>query len=150
MADQIEMSTAEVPAQNTFRQTFHVFAKAVLAPRKNTFSFADIKNNSNLPTQQSANGNFRLPGVNTTWIPFDENMAKSTDRAATFITWPKQMIQKPEEMVSSGFYYTGCGDVVQCFYCGISLKHWCRTDSVHVEQSKHSPSCKFILMTHQK
>ena len=27
MADQIEMSTAEVPAQNIFRQTFHVFGK---------------------------------------------------------------------------------------------------------------------------
>ena len=51
MANQIEMSTAEVPAQNTFRQTFHVFGKAVLAPRKNTFSFADFENNSNLPTQ---------------------------------------------------------------------------------------------------
>ena len=104
MADQIEMSTAEVPVQNIFRQTFHVFGK-VLAPRKNTFSFADIENNSNLTTQQSANGNFHLPGVNTTWIPFDEKMAKFTDRAATFITWPKQMIQKPDKMVSSGFYY---------------------------------------------
>ena len=150
MANQIEMSTAEVPAQNIFRQTFHLFGKAVLEPRKNTFSFADIKNNSNLPTQQSANGNFHLPGVNTTWIPFNETKAKSTDRAAMFITWPKQMIQKPDEMVSSGFYYTGCGDVVQCFYCGISLKHWCHTDSVNVEHSKHSPSCKFILMTHRK
>ena len=75
MADQIEMSTAEVPAQNIFRQTFHVFGK-VPAPRKNTFSFADIENNSNLATQQSANGNFHLPGVNTTWIPFNEKMAK--------------------------------------------------------------------------
>ena len=120
MADQIEMSTAEVPAQNIFRQTFHVFGK-VPAPRKNTFSFADIENNGNLPTQQSANSNFCLPVVNTTWIPFDEKMAQSTDRAATFITWPKQMIQKPDKMVSSGFYYTGCGHVVQCFYCGISL-----------------------------
>ena len=57
MAHQIEMSTAEVPAQNIFRQTFHVFGK-VPAPQKNTFSFADVKNNSNLPTQQFANGNF--------------------------------------------------------------------------------------------
>ena len=77
-------------------------------------------------------------------------MANSTDRAVTFNSWPRQIVQKPGEMASSGFYYTGRGDVVQCFYCSIHLKHWEQTDRPDVEHKRHSPECKFLAMSHRK
>ena len=77
-------------------------------------------------------------------------MANSTDRSHTFITWPKQMSQKRHEMVTSGFYYTGRGDVVQCFHCGLALKHWDSTDCVDAEHRKYAADCKFLLMVRGK
>ena len=150
MAHQIEMSTADAPAQNVFHQTINLFGRPI--PSKTTFSFG------NPPTPAAAtatsqketvngNNNFRLPvKVNTTWTPFNMEMANSTDRSNTFITWPKQMSQKRHEMVTSGFYYTGRGDVVQCFHCGLALKHWDSTDCVDAEHRKYAADCKFLLM----
>lgn len=163
MAHQIEMSTADAPAQNAFHQTINLFGRPL--PAKTTFSFGNAaKQNGNLSTpapaattvtsqKETVNdyNNFRLPvKVNTTWTPFNMEMANSTDRSHTFITWPKQMTQKRDEMVTSGFYYTGRGDVVQCFHCGLALKHWDSTDCVHVEHRKYAADCKFLLMVRGK
>ena len=156
MVEQIEMSTAEAPAQNAFCQTFNFFGRAI--PMRSTFTFGSIQptiNRNDEKTNNSSNskGNdviTRKVEVNTTWMPYNEAMANSSDRAATFLPWPRQIIQKPDQMVSSGFYYTGHGDVVQCFYCGISLKHWSCTDTVDVEHQRHSPSCKFLVTVHRK
>ena len=157
MAHQIEMSTADAPAQNVFHQTINLFGRPI--PSKTTFSFGNAaKQNGNPPaptpataTSQketvNADNNFCLPvQVNTTWTPFNVDMANSTDRSHTFITWPKQMSQKRHEMVTPGFYYTGRGDVVQCFHCGLALKHWDSTDCVDAEHRKYAADCKFLLM----
>ena len=149
MTDQIEMSTAEAPAQNSFRQTVNFFGRPV--PLRTTFTFGPVQpgvNDNKMPVNN--NSSYRPVEVNTTWMPYNERMANSINRAETFISWPKQIVQKPDQMVSSGFYYTGRGDVVQCFYCGISLKHWSRTDVVDAEHRKHSPSCKFLVMARCK
>ena len=142
MADQIEMSTANapdnVPAQNIFRTNINFMGKPI--PVNTILTF-----NTNQPRNNNAGTDLPVK-VNTTWTPFNISMAMAKDRENTFISWPKQMVQKPMEMVSSGFYYTGCGDVVQCFFCGICLKHWSRTDTVNVEHRKHSPECKFNVM----
>ena len=161
MAHQIEMSTADAPAQNVFHHTINLFGRPI--PSKTTFSFGNAaKQNGNPPASTpatatfqketvNADNNFCLPvQVNTTWTPFNVDMANSTDRSHTFITWPKQMSQKRHEMVSSGFYYTGRGDVVQCFHCGLALKHWDSTDCVHAEHRKYAADCKFLLMVRGK
>ena len=161
MAHQIEMSTDDAPAQNVFHQTINLFGRPI--PSKTTFSFGNAaRQNPPAPAPATAtsekgpvngnnNNNFRLPvKVNTTWTPFNVEMANSTDRSHTFITWPKQMSQKRHEMVSSGFYYTGRGDVVQCFHCGLALKHWDSTDCVHAEHRKYAADCKFLLMVRGK
>ena len=159
--EQIEMTTAEGPAQNIFHQNFNFFEKPV--PLKTTFSFntdqakiTPANNMKNIPTKSSTSiinspmmkdvTSRDVPEVNTTWTPFNTAMAISKDRENTFISWPKQIVRKPSEFVPSGFYYTGRGDVVQCFFCGIYLKHWSRTDRVDLEHRKHSPECKFQLM----
>lgn len=132
MSDQIEMSTAEKTPQNMVHQTVNFLGKPVMV--KSTFTFN--------PGHVSVT-------PNSTWVPYNTSMANSADRVATFNSWPKQMVQKPEEMVSSGFYYTGRGDVVQCFHCGISLKYWSRTDTANHEHRRHSPQCKFLIIAHR-
>ena len=163
-SDQIEMTTAEGPAQNIFRQNFNFFGKPV--PMKTTFSFSTglpkiTPPKSNTETSNSGSStvgkidNMRdvtstdVAHVNTTWTPFNTSMAMSKDRENSFISWPRQIVQKPSEFVPSGFYYTGRGDVVQCFFCGLYLKHWSRTDRVDFEHRKYSPECKFQVMLHR-
>ena len=40
-------------------------------------------------------------------------------------------------MIASGFYYTGCGDCVTCFHCGITLRNWAHADDVDMEHKKN-------------
>ena len=141
MAHQIEMSTAEAPAVNVFRQNVNFFGKSI--PLKTTFTFGTAQQNS---SSDNSNVGKRNPEVNTTWTPYNEHMASPVNRGETFITWSKQIAQKPAEMVASGFYYTGRGDVVQCFYCGIFLKHWTPADVAESEHAKHAPQCKYVKM----
>ena len=160
-SDQIEMTTAEGSAQNIFCQNFNFFGKPV--PMKTTFSFNTgppkiTPPKSNTETCNSGSStvgkidNMRdvtstdVAHVNTTWTPFNTSMAMSKDRENSFISWPRQIVQKPSEFVPSGFYYTGRGDVVQCFFCGLYLKHWSCTDRVDFEHRKYSPECKFQVM----
>ena len=56
------------------------------------------------------------------WSPFSTLMAGYERRLHSFKRWPKQMAQHPIDMVRSGIYYSGSGDVVTCFFCGITLK----------------------------
>ena len=147
MAHQIEMSTAEAPAVNVFRQNVNFFGKSI--PLKTTFTFGTAQQNSNMSNASStrnSDAGKRNPEVNTSWTPYNELMASPVNRGETFITWPKQIAQKPAEMVASGFYYTGCGDVVQCFYYGIFPKHWTPTDVAESEHAKHAPQCKYVKM----
>ena len=50
-------------------------------------------------------------------------------------------------MIESGFYYTGCGDRVTCFHCGITLRNWEHADNVDMEHKKHKLS-KMASMKH--
>ena len=123
MADQIEMSTAENFTGNPFGKQPNV---------RNTFSF----NTPQVP---------RSP--NSSWIPFNMSMSKLRPRVATFEErWPKQISQRPYQMIAPGFYYTGCGDKVTCFHCGITLRNWESLDDVDGEHKKHSPECKYLFM----
>ena len=77
-------------------------------------------------------------------------MAPIQKRAITFENkWPNQLNQCPLQMIASGFYYTGCGDRVTCFHCGITLRNWEHADDVDMEHKKHSPECKYLLISHQ-
>ena len=99
MTDQIEMSTAE----NIFGSVSN-FLTPQTSPRP-TFSF-----------------NIGVVGQtpNSSWTPFNLMMAPIQKRAITFENkWPNQLNQCLLQMIASEFYYTGCGDRVTCFHCGI-------------------------------
>ena len=131
MSDQIEMSTAEKSGQNMIHQTVNFLGKPVMV--QSTFTFNPAAKVNVVP--------------NCTWTLLQYLMANAADRTATFNSWQTNG-SETEEMVSSGFYYTGHGDVVQCFHCGISLKYWSCTDRSNMEHSKHSPQCKFLIIAH--
>lgn len=61
----------------------------------------------------------------------------------TFATWPRQ---KPsaDELVASGFYYTGEGDATTCMSCGVVLDHWDDLDLPNVEHEKANPNCELL------
>lgn len=84
--------------------------------------------------------------LNQDWTPFSSIMAKKARRLQTFEKWPKQMSQRPEHLVNSGFYYSGQGDSVTCFHCGITLKSWDAGDEIDFEHHRFSPKCKFLMM----
>ena len=69
------------------------------------------------------------------------------NRLRTFTTWPKYLHPDAEELARAGFVYTGCGDLVFCFYCGIHLKNWCPHDKSIDEHKKWSKRCVFVAMT---
>ena len=80
------------------------------------------------------------------WSPFSTLMAGYERRLHSFKRWPKQMAQCPIDMVRSEFYYSGSGDVVTCFFCGITLKEWDSVDNIDFEHKKFSPQCKYLMM----
>ena len=63
-------------------------------------------------------------------------------RERTFITWRRFI--NPKDLVESGLFYLGGGDMVQCYYCGVILHSWKPTDTVDMEHLRHSPCCSFI------
>ena len=133
MTDQIEMSTSENSTENVFGPVTNFLN------RQNSFRSGFSFNTSSIG---------RTP--NSTWTPFNMTMAQINKRVSSFENkWPKQLTQRPNQMVASGFYYTGCGDTVTCFLCGITIRNWERTDDVDLEHKKHSPDCKFLLMCRQ-
>ena len=68
-------------------------------------------------------------------------------REGTFARcWPPSIPVKPDELAAAGFYYTGMGDKVSCFYCGISLMNWKRGDKAMTEHYKYSPNCSYAKL----
>ncbi|KAG1653149.1 putative apoptosis inhibitor ORF99 [Nymphon striatum] len=47
-----------------------------------------------------------------------------------------------------GFFYAGWGDVVICFYCGLILTGWRKTDIPFVEHKKVDSNCLYLKLNH--
>ena len=65
-------------------------------------------------------------------------------RLATFKSWPLQMQPDKYALARYGFVYTGAGDKVKCYKCGIGIMDWERTDNPWREHLKWSPRCDFL------
>ncbi|XP_052222882.1 uncharacterized protein LOC127838882 isoform X1 [Dreissena polymorpha] len=72
------------------------------------------------------------------------NLRHEEDRRQSFSTWPRAL-PSAHDFVSRGFFYTGNGDLVRCFCCGIGLKDFSDTDNPLMEHVKHSRNCPFLL-----
>ena len=82
------------------------------------------------------------------WRPHNILYVNYGRRLISFDNWPKQMRPTPLDLAGAGFYYTGYGDSVRCFSCGIQLHDWKVKDSAMTEHKKWSPSCKYLDMVY--
>ena len=71
------------------------------------------------------------------------SMMFCSNREATYSNWSTQLAQKPTELSRNGFFYTDIGDKVTCFYCGISLRQWDKSDDIVTEHLKWSSHCLY-------
>ena len=46
-----------------------------------------------------------------------------------------------DKLAAHGFFYTGGGDQVRCYHCGVEIHSWLEPDDVMVEHFRHSPGC---------
>ena len=66
-------------------------------------------------------------------------------RLRSFETWPTHSKLEPEVLVSAGFFYSGAGDHVRCYFCGIGLRNWEDGDDPVVEHARWFPECKYMI-----
>jgi baculoviral IAP repeat-containing protein 7/8 len=67
-------------------------------------------------------------------------------RLATFKNWPRSLTQTPDELAEAGFYYTGFGDMVKCYYCDGGLKDWERGDIPWEQHAIYFQRCFYLLL----
>lgn len=63
-------------------------------------------------------------------------------RLSSFKKWTGKL--NPEELASSGFYYTSIDDVCKCFYCGVEIFKWKSDDCPIIEHYRLSKYCDFV------
>lgn len=66
------------------------------------------------------------------------------ERFDSFEDWPISMKQPKKAMAQAGFYYTGKGDKVICFSCGLGIHKWKDEDDAWIEHAKWNPKCDFV------
>jgi len=72
-------------------------------------------------------------------------MSLLDSRLKSFKDWPKSLTQTPQVLASCGFFYTGIGDRVSCFFCGLGLKDWATNDSPFEQHALWSSTCQFLI-----
>ncbi|XP_059614747.1 baculoviral IAP repeat-containing protein 3-like [Phlebotomus argentipes] len=77
----------------------------------------------------------------------NEHYVTLESRLESFSSWPVAMQTRPEDLASAGFYYSGRGDIVFCFVCGLRLNQWRVSDDPHVRHAKMSHNCEFLRST---
>ncbi|XP_052080550.1 E3 ubiquitin-protein ligase XIAP-like [Mytilus californianus] len=72
------------------------------------------------------------------------NMQFEGARFATFATFPHIPGIFATRLAEAGFYYTGSGNEVVCFSCGVTYSCWRHHDSAFEIHKRISPNCPFI------
>ncbi|XP_035616881.1 baculoviral IAP repeat-containing protein 7-like isoform X1 [Oncorhynchus keta] len=74
-------------------------------------------------------------------------MESEESRLTTFHNWPTGAAVQPDVLSRAGFFYTGHGDNVKCFYCDGGLRNWEPGDDPWQEHAKWFPRCDFLIQT---
>lgn len=65
-------------------------------------------------------------------------------RLISYEDWPRASSQKPSDLAEAGFFYSGIGDCVTCFSCGVGLKDWEVSDVAWEEHVRFNSECCFL------
>ena len=60
----------------------------------------------------------------------------------SFVEWPLTEAVHPERLADAGFVYTGVGDLVKCFQCGVQHHNWPHPGDNPLDM--HHPCCPFL------
>lgn len=66
-------------------------------------------------------------------------------RKMTYLYWPINLWQSPEECSEAGLFYTGFKDSLKCFFCDIRLFNWKDYHDPWVEHARWFPKCLYVL-----
>ncbi|KAK7884182.1 hypothetical protein WMY93_027305 [Mugilogobius chulae] len=77
---------------------------------------------------------------------YPEMEAEDT-RLTTFHNWPTEASVQPDVLARAGFFYTGHGDNVKCFFCDGGLRNWEPGDDPWQEHAKWFPRCEFLIQS---
>ena len=69
------------------------------------------------------------------------------EREVSFSTWPPQIAQRPFNLVEFGFFYSGCGDSIHCFYCSFTCRQIGPLLDIQKEHLNLNPWCLFAKVT---
>ncbi|XP_076466593.1 baculoviral IAP repeat-containing protein 7-B-like [Babylonia areolata] len=59
-------------------------------------------------------------------IPLQPQFSTADRRLASFQNFPVNLRSLVKTLVQQGFFYTGHGDIVMCYHCGLTIKNWRR------------------------
>ncbi|KAE9526263.1 hypothetical protein AGLY_013894 [Aphis glycines] len=82
-------------------------------------------------------------GVRAHRVAFHLKYNSFSARLKTFSGWSNES-QKPEDLATAGFFFTGSNDEVRCYYCDGGLQNWEVDDNTWVEHAKWFPNCGFL------
>ncbi|KAM4738018.1 baculoviral IAP repeat-containing protein 7 [Anableps anableps] len=74
-------------------------------------------------------------------------MEAEDSRLTTFHNWPTEASVQPDVLARAGFFYTGHGDNVKCFFCDGGLRNWEPGDDPWQEHAKWFPRCEFLIQS---
>jgi hypothetical protein len=77
--------------------------------------------------------------------PFAPAYARLHYRVESFKEAPDDLKNLLPIIAEAGFFYTGEGDVAQCFYCGMAVKEWEKCDHPWIEHAYWFPHCPYLL-----
>ncbi|XP_008554573.1 baculoviral IAP repeat-containing protein 7-B isoform X1 [Microplitis demolitor] len=64
-------------------------------------------------------------------------------RLQSYANWPLSYME-PEKLAAAGFYYTGEGDSVKCFECGVVICQWVEGDNPMSDHQRWQSNCRFV------
>ncbi|XP_060606912.1 baculoviral IAP repeat-containing protein 7-B-like [Ruditapes philippinarum] len=82
-------------------------------------------------------------------VPEHLNMMDPHKRMASFANMNilYKTLLSLDDVVQAGFFFTGAGDSVRCYYCGAGFKNWKRSDDPWVVHARHAPHCMHVILT---
>lgn len=78
-------------------------------------------------------------------IAFPEFITK-TARLESFVNWPEEKEQKPEQLSEAGFFHTQKDDRTICFSCGGGLCDWVTQDDPWEQHALHYGKCEYLRL----
>ena len=84
---------------------------------------------------ESANRKYMMKG---------EEMNKEWTRFQSYAAFPADSVAKPIRLAGAGFFYTGSGEEVACFCCGVKNAVWTEEETALEVHQRLSPHCRYM------